>query len=159
EAHAMLAAMAAMQGGAGAASPEPRTRHVALGPTLGQCCGGAVTLTHAALDAAALAQWPAPAPRFVLQLYGAGHVGSAIARGLPASGIARLTCPIGIAGIEGKEPEVIAAAVVAQLLLASSVGGGAQRHAGCHSAVPFAEHDDGCEEVPSPLVEARHRDE
>ena len=34
--------------------------------------------------------------------------------------IARMTCPIGIAGVEGKEPEVIAAAVVAQLLAVSS---------------------------------------
>ena len=70
-----------------------------------------------------------------------------------------MTCPIGIAGIEGKEPEVIAAAVVAQLLLVSSVDASAERHAGCRTAVPFAENDDGCEEVPAPLVEARHRDE
>ena len=31
-----------------------------------------------------------------------------------------MTCPIGVPGIEGKEPEVIAAAVIAQLLQASS---------------------------------------
>ena len=37
-------------------------------------------------------------------------------RGLDA---ARMTCPIGLPGIEGKEPEVIAASVVAQLLAAS----------------------------------------
>ncbi len=37
-------------------------------------------------------------------------------RGVPADAIARLTCPIGVAGIAGKEPEVIAVAVVAQLL-------------------------------------------
>ena len=30
--------------------------------------------------------------------------------------LARVTCPIGIAGITGKEPEVIAVAVAAQLL-------------------------------------------
>ena len=54
-------------------------QHFALGPALGQCCGGAVTLAHCALDAAALARWPVPAPLFHLQLYGAGHVGRAIA--------------------------------------------------------------------------------
>jgi xanthine dehydrogenase accessory factor len=32
--------------------------------------------------------------------------------------LARLTCPIGVPGIEGKEPEVIAVAVAAQLLQA-----------------------------------------
>jgi xanthine dehydrogenase accessory factor len=46
--------------------------------------------------------------RFVSQLRGAG---------LPPSAIERLVCPIGIAGIEGKEPAIIAAAVAAQLLL------------------------------------------
>ena len=199
----------------------PRSHHYPLGPALGQCCGGAVTLRFEQLDAEALAAWPVAAPRFFLQLYGAGHVGRAIARalaplnvsvdwiderndefpaqffatgaapwpdrirkvcvdaveaevrcapagayylvlthrhdldmriteailargdfgflgligsrtkrqrfihrferrGLASEAIARMTCPIGIAGIEGKEPEVIAAAVVAQLLQASS---------------------------------------
>ena len=36
--------------------------------------------------------------------------------GLTEQQIARLTCPIGIEGIEGKEPEIIAASVAAQLL-------------------------------------------
>ena len=36
--------------------------------------------------------------------------------GLPAATIARLTCPIGIPGIKGKEPGTIAVAVAAQLL-------------------------------------------
>ncbi len=36
--------------------------------------------------------------------------------GLSEDQIARLTCPIGIVGIHGKEPEVIAASVAAQLL-------------------------------------------
>ena len=31
--------------------------------------------------------------------------------------IARMTCPIGLPGLRGKEPGVIAVAVVAQLLL------------------------------------------
>lgn len=39
------------------------------------------------------------------------------ARGVAAQELAHVTCPIGIAGITGKEPEVIAVAVAAQLLL------------------------------------------
>jgi xanthine dehydrogenase accessory factor len=39
-------------------------------------------------------------------------------RGVPEAQIARLVCPIGIAGIAGKQPAVIAAATAAQLLLA-----------------------------------------
>ena len=38
------------------------------------------------------------------------------ARGFDASDFARVTCPIGVAGIEGKQPSVIAVAVAAQLL-------------------------------------------
>jgi xanthine dehydrogenase accessory factor len=37
-------------------------------------------------------------------------------RGVSQEAIDRMTCPIGVPGIEGKEPEVIAMAVVAQLL-------------------------------------------
>ena len=197
----------------------PLSVHYPLGPALGQCCGGAVTLGFALLDGAALAAWPQTVPRFHLQLYGAGHVGRAIAqalaplhcvvdwidereeefpttfsphggrwpahirkvcvdtveaevdtappgafylvlthqhdldlriseailrrgdfgffgligsktkknrfihrfeqRGLAAGAIARMTCPIGVGGIEGKEPEVIAISVAAQLLQVS----------------------------------------
>lgn len=60
----------------------PQSVHYPLGPALGQCCGGAVTLGFVWLDAAALAAWPATAPRFHLQLYGAGHVGRAIVQAL-----------------------------------------------------------------------------
>ena len=38
------------------------------------------------------------------------------ARGFSAAELAHVTCPIGLPGIEGKEPEVIAVAVAAQLL-------------------------------------------
>ncbi len=51
--------------------------------------------------------------RFVSQLRAAGH-GEAT--------IAKLVCPIGLPGIEGKDPAVIAASVAAQLLMAR--GGG-----------------------------------
>ena len=193
----------------------PRSEQFALGPSLGQCCGGAVTLAYRRLDAETLAHWPASPPRFELQLYGAGHVGRAIAtllatldvsvdwiderqdefasttalgtpwpahirqvcvdavegevrlaapgafylvlthdhdldmriteavlrrgdfgylgligsktkrerfvrrfeqRGVPAATLARMTCPIGVEGIAGKSPEILALAVVAQLL-------------------------------------------
>jgi xanthine dehydrogenase accessory factor len=194
----------------------PRSVHYPLGPALGQCCGGAVTLHFSVLDAAALAAWPEASPLFHLQLYGAGHVGRALvralaplnvsvdwidereqefpssfnattnpwpahirkvcvdavegevrlappgafylvlthqheldwrittailqrgdfgflgligsktkrqrfihqfeARGIDAARIARMVCPIGIEGIVGKAPEIIAASVVAQLL-------------------------------------------
>jgi len=193
----------------------PQSAHYPLGPALGQCCGGAVTLAFSLLDAKTFAAWPLAAPRFHLQLYGAGHVGRAIVRalapinvrigwiderdeefpsdaeipahtrkiavdapeaevsvapkgafflvlthrhdldlriaieilkrkdfaffgligsatkrarfihrfevmGLAPEAIARMSCPIGVPGIAGKEPEVIAASVTAQLLAASS---------------------------------------
>lgn len=185
-------------------------RHVALGPSLGQCCGGTLDLRFTRLADDDPADWPLPAPRFTLQIYGAGHVGRAIVkllsgihcrvqwidereaefpadvlpphierlcfepveaevalaapgsfhlvlthshaldlrlaqailrrgdfgwfgligsatkrarfehrlreRGCDEALIARMQCPIGLAGIRGKEPEVIAVAVVAQLL-------------------------------------------
>ena len=194
---------------------DPNTQHFALGPALGQCCGGAMTLAYGPLDTQALQRWPLTSPLFELQLYGAGHVGRAIAtllctldvnvtwiderqdefpaattlgtpwprhirrlcvdaveaevrvaspgayflvmthnhdvdlriteailrrgdfgylgligsktkqqrfvhrfeqRGIAPEVIARMTCPIGVAHIRGKTPEIIAMAVVAQLL-------------------------------------------
>ncbi|HWP20445.1 MAG TPA: xanthine dehydrogenase accessory protein XdhC [Burkholderiaceae bacterium] len=191
-----------------------------LGPALGQCCGGVVTLRFASLDERDVTTWPEEPVLFTLQLYGAGHVGRAIARllatlpcrvqwideragefpdglaegrpeartlwpahiepvcvdtveaevdeappgayylvlthrhdldlriceailrrrdfaylgligsktkrarfehqllgrGIAPEALARMTCPIGVPGIEGKAPEVIAVAVAAQLL-------------------------------------------
>ncbi|HEY0818219.1 MAG TPA: xanthine dehydrogenase accessory protein XdhC [Rhizobacter sp.] len=196
----------------------PQSIHYALGPSLGQCCGGAVTLSFERLLAEQLAAWTQEAARFHLQLYGAGHVGRAIVRllatlpvevdwideredefpasldgrpwprhirrlavdavegevrhappgafylvlthqheldlrlseailrrgdfgffgligsktkkqrfvhrleerGVPHAAIDRMVCPIGLPGIAGKAPEVIAVAVVAQLLRASA---------------------------------------
>jgi xanthine dehydrogenase accessory factor len=39
-------------------------------------------------------------------------------RGMPAARFAAMTCPIGVAGIPGKEPAMIAIAVAAELLQA-----------------------------------------
>jgi len=210
ELKAITEARAMLQTGGG-----PHSVHYPLGPALGQCCGGAVTLGFTRLDTQALAAWPEPKPIFHLQMYGAGHVGRAIARllstidcrvdwidereeqfptalfgggwwpqhirticvdavegevrnappesyylvlthnhdldlriteailrrgdfgylgligsetkkarfihrfeerNVPAERIARITCPIGMPGIGGKEPELIAISVVAQLL-------------------------------------------
>lgn len=64
----------------GTAPIAPWTHTFALGPTLGQCCGGVVVLRFSPLAADTLAQWPEVAPRFCLDLHGAGHVGQAIVR-------------------------------------------------------------------------------
>ena len=199
----------------GAAAPE--LMRMALGPSLGQCCGGVVHLSLQrvnAQDAATLHQ-QLYTPRMPVALFGGGHVGHALAellarlpvalhwidsregifpdalpahvvcehsepvqgavaslvpgsrvlimsfshaedldvlalcltrqrqrgdlpyigligsqtkwatfrhrleaRGFSAEELAHVTCPIGVPGIEGKEPEVIAVAVAAQLLQA-----------------------------------------
>jgi xanthine dehydrogenase accessory factor len=197
--------------------------HVVLGPTLGQCCGGALTLRTQPLSAAALARWPEPTPLFWLQVHGAGHVGRAVAtllagidchvqwvderdtefaaralapqvqalttdaaeaevraappgayylvlthshdldlriveavlkrgdfgwcgligsrskrarfehrlaeRGIAPQTLARLTCPVGVPGIAGKQPEVIAIAIVAQLLRVASAAAASDQRA------------------------------
>lgn len=198
------------------AAPPPDTRY-ALGPSLGQCCGGVVWLRLARLDARVLAAWPATPPRMRVAVAGNGHVGRALvallatlpvevdwlatladegtplpdpssaeglvrlhadedplgalrelaagshlrilthshaldfelveaalrdgrfasvgvigsrskaagfrrrlaARGCSPAQVARLQCPIGLPGITGREPGVIAVAIVAQLLAAA----------------------------------------
>ena len=55
-------------------------RHYALGPSLGQCCGGQVTLTFAPVtvqDQSALAL-ALRAPQVPVALFGSGHVGAAL---------------------------------------------------------------------------------
>ncbi|MBK9135864.1 MAG: xanthine dehydrogenase accessory protein XdhC [Betaproteobacteria bacterium] len=214
-ARAMLANGAHCAHGDG--SQRRHVTHVALGPSLGQCCGGALDLVFTPLAAAEPAAWAPPAPRFHLQLYGAGHVGRAIVRllatlpcrvqwideresefpteplpphiervcvepveaevrsapagafylvlthshdldlaltqailkrgdfgffgligsktkrkrfehrlaerGFAPALVQRITCPIGLEGIEGKEPEVIALAVVAQVMQSAGAAG------------------------------------
>lgn len=205
EFHAIAQARQALAGGAW-----PAPERVALGPALGQCCGGWVRLHYGPLVTDDPAAWHGAPPRFALQLHGAGHVGRAVAallggiactvqwvderdaefpaapppphievrrvgdavaeladappgarvlvmthnhaldlelcaaalrrddlpfigligsatkrarflarlgeRGFGEAALARLHCPVGLPGIDGKEPEVIAVAVVAQLL-------------------------------------------
>ena len=60
----------------------PREQRLALGPSLGQCCGGAVQLRCSALYAQ---DWAATAARLQavrapVALFGAGHVGQALVR-------------------------------------------------------------------------------
>jgi xanthine dehydrogenase accessory factor len=227
--HLELMAITAARARIASGSVDRSEQSFALGPSLGQCCGGAVTLAFAPLGAEALARWPTAEPLFHLQLHGAGHVGRAIAtllatldcdvdwvdqrddgfpeatalgspwpahirrasadtierevahapaqafylvlthehaldlriveailrrgdfafcgligsrtkrssfvhrleaRGVAADAIARLTCPIGIASVTGKDPAVIAAAVVAQLLERAAARPGRARHDG-----------------------------
>ena len=199
----------------GAAAPE--LMRMALGPSLGQCCGGVVHLSLQRVNAqdAATLREQLDTPRMPVALFGGGHVGHALAellarlpvalhwidsregifpdalpahvvcehsepvqgavaslapdsrvlimsfshaedldvlalcltrqrqrgdlpyigligsqtkwasfrhrleaRGFTTEELAHVTCPIGVPGIEGKEPEVIAVAVAAQLLQA-----------------------------------------
>jgi xanthine dehydrogenase accessory factor len=196
-----------------AANAEPLDWVVALGPSLGQCCGGTLTLRLQALTPALVQVWPTTRPLFRLHLFGAGHVGRALVnvlagvpcevywvdereaefpdgptpahvrqvcaepvqaevaagrpgdlylvlthshaldlalaeailrrgdfgwfgligsaskrarfehrlqdRGLSAAQLLRMSCPIGLPGILGKQPGVIAVAVAAQLLAVS----------------------------------------
>lgn len=60
-------------------APLPGPRRFALGPSLGQCCGGVVTVRFSHLDEALVSRWPEVTPLFNLQLYGAGHVGREVA--------------------------------------------------------------------------------
>jgi xanthine dehydrogenase accessory factor len=86
------------------ADASPRSVHYPLGPALGQCCGGAMTLRFERLREGLLADWPPVVPRWHLQLYGAGHVGRAIARLLA-------TLPVQVDWIDEREDEFPAALV------------------------------------------------
>lgn len=58
--------------------PWPAPVRVALGPSLGQCCGGTVDLAFEPLNADTLARWPVVQPASHVVLYGAGHVAHAL---------------------------------------------------------------------------------
>jgi xanthine dehydrogenase accessory factor len=91
----------------GAADAEAQHQHLALGPSLGQCCGGTVALQFEALTARVLADWPVTPPLFHLQLHGAGHVGRAIARLL-------VPLPVRVDWIDEREDEFPAALLPGQ---------------------------------------------
>lgn len=60
---------------------------VPLGPEIGQCCGGRVRLSFAAIDAALVSAleaeaWAAQATRPQVYIFGAGHTGTALASAL-----------------------------------------------------------------------------
>lgn len=81
---------------------------VALGPSLGQCCGGALVLRFSPLTEAAVAAWPAVPPRFRLHLFGAGHVGRALVQAL--AGV-----PCEIVWVDERESEFPAGPLPAQV--------------------------------------------
>ena len=43
-------------------------------------------------------------------------------RGIPPACLARMVCPIGLPGLPGKQPELLAVSVVAQLLMQQGAG-------------------------------------
>ncbi len=100
--HLELQAIAQARAMLAAGDAVPHSRHFPLGPALGQCCGGAVTLQFEPLHAGHLGAWPSAPPLFHLQLYGAGHVGRAIARLLA-------TLPASVDWIDQREDEFPAA--------------------------------------------------
>jgi xanthine/CO dehydrogenase XdhC/CoxF family maturation factor len=125
-----------------------RIQDYPLGPLLGQCCGGRVRLMVERLDEIPEGGGPFAVTlgekvrrvagqegdrldaRGALPLSGArfvGLIGSQTKRArflsrLERDGIdhARLTCPIGLPGLKGKQPEIIAIATLAQLLMLSN---------------------------------------
>lgn len=65
----------------------PHTENIPLGPAIGQCCGGSARLRYEAVGAgnpSPLEQWleRLEAERAALWLFGAGHVGRAVARAM-----------------------------------------------------------------------------
>jgi len=70
EMEALKTARDLLASSAGGERPPPLSREFALGPSLGQCCGGAVTLLFEAVLPA----------RWRVAIFGAGHVGHALVR-------------------------------------------------------------------------------
>jgi xanthine dehydrogenase accessory factor len=96
--------------------PEPQPLHFALGPELGQCCGGSVDLAIEVLadgNPAILARWAdwhdRALPSQHLYLFGAGHVGTAVA-GIVAA------LPYRLHWIDGRPETAGAAAAIGQPL-------------------------------------------
>lgn len=89
---AVEAARALLRGADG-----PRVLDVALGPELGQCCGGRVAVALTPVDAAQVRARRAAeaAARPVVHIHGAGHVGRALAAALAL-------LPVRVAVIDGR---------------------------------------------------------
>lgn len=77
--HLEFDAIARAQGILAGAPIPSEPQRVALGPSLGQCCGGVVWLRYELLDAESAAQAIAPTGTPVA-LFGGGHVGRALAK-------------------------------------------------------------------------------
>ncbi|MFC3071759.1 xanthine dehydrogenase accessory protein XdhC [Shinella pollutisoli] len=83
--------------------------NVPLGPEIGQCCGGRVGLSFAAVDAALAERLVARADREMAErphvyVFGAGHVGDALAMALSLS-------PLRVVLVDTREAELVASAV------------------------------------------------
>ncbi|TSE26091.1 xanthine dehydrogenase accessory protein XdhC [Tepidimonas sediminis] len=81
--------------------PGPEERRVALGPTLGQCCGGVVWLAFERLEVPADAEARRAqlvAPAMPVALFGAGHVGRALVAALAP-------LPFALRWIDAREPQ------------------------------------------------------
>jgi xanthine dehydrogenase accessory factor len=85
-------------------SEKQKDRRFALGDSLGQCCGGSVTLRFSLMD-----KVEADEPAFDVVLFGAGHVGKEVARILE-----RLPCRL--TWVDPR-PEVFPAAVNAKVVI------------------------------------------
>lgn len=60
----------------------PLQKSYALGPSLGQCCGGAITLRFERINSEMLNRWPDEPALFALSLFGMGHVAQSVVRTL-----------------------------------------------------------------------------
>lgn len=112
---------------AGAATPDTET--VPLGPAIGQCCGGSVTLRYEALNGRNLVPLDAWLDRLdagitELWLFGAGHVGRAVLRAFEPLAL-RVTCidsrPEFLSGISGESRTL--ASLAPHLEIASAPAG------------------------------------
>lgn len=95
----------------------------------------------------------------------ARFAGRLVRQGIAAAAVDRLVCPIGLPGIEGKEPAVVAVSVAAQILLLqsrASKGPGVSRQPGPSqhgiNAMPLVEMPGrGCGDCVCPPVAAEGR--
>jgi len=88
---------------------DARPMDVPLGPEIGQCCGGRVGLAFATVDAALAERLVARADREMAErphvyVFGAGHVGDALAMALSLA-------PLRVVLVDTREAELVASAV------------------------------------------------